>query len=159
MSSGIPGGSLGKESPAAQETQETRVQSLSREDPLEEGMATRSSILAWRIPWTEEPGGLQSDTTEVTQHAHMHHQHYEANVPALGPHRDAHTSGMYKIQMTVAHQNPHLEKRADSLEAVTPSSDLRKVLSFSQEGKVIFLLPGTNPHKKDFIKGCRLYYG
>ena len=40
--------------------QETRVQSLSREDPLEKGMATHSSILAWRIPWTEEPGGLQS---------------------------------------------------------------------------------------------------
>ena len=36
------------------------VQSLGREDPLVEGMATNSSILAWRIPWTEEPGGLQS---------------------------------------------------------------------------------------------------
>ena len=36
---------------------ETQVQSLDREDPLEEGMATHSSILAWRIPWTEEPGG------------------------------------------------------------------------------------------------------
>ena len=43
-----------------QETLEARVQSLSREDPLEEGMAIHSSILAWRIPWTEEPGGLQS---------------------------------------------------------------------------------------------------
>ena len=40
--------------------QETRVQSLGWEDPLEKGMATQSSILAWRIPWTEEPGGLQS---------------------------------------------------------------------------------------------------
>ena len=46
--------------------------SLGQEDPLEEGMATHSSILAWRIPWTEEPGRLQSmghkrlDTTEVT---------------------------------------------------------------------------------------------
>ena len=39
--------------------QETQVQSLDREDPLEEEMATHSSILAWRIPWTEEPGGLQ----------------------------------------------------------------------------------------------------
>ena len=50
------------------------VQSLSQEDPLEEGMATHSSILAWRIPWTEEPGGPQGhkelDTPEVTQHAH-----------------------------------------------------------------------------------------
>ena len=40
--------------------QETWVQSLGQEDLLEEGMATHSSILAWRIPWTEEPGGLQS---------------------------------------------------------------------------------------------------
>ena len=39
---------------------ETRVQSLGWEDSLEKGMATHSSILAWRIPWTEEPGGLQS---------------------------------------------------------------------------------------------------
>ena len=38
--------------------QETRVQSQGQEDPLEKGMATYSSILAWRIPWTEEPGGL-----------------------------------------------------------------------------------------------------
>ena len=40
--------------------QETRLQSLGQEDPLENGMATHSSILAWRIPWTEEPGGFQS---------------------------------------------------------------------------------------------------
>ena len=40
--------------------QETQVQSLGREDPLEEEMATYSSILAWRIPWTEEPSGLKS---------------------------------------------------------------------------------------------------
>ena len=40
--------------------QETRVQSLDWEDALEKGMATHSSILAWRIPWTEEPGGIQS---------------------------------------------------------------------------------------------------
>ena len=40
--------------------QETQVRSLGGEDPLEKGMATHSSILAWRIPWTEEPGGLQS---------------------------------------------------------------------------------------------------
>ena len=40
--------------------QETRVQSLHQEDPLEKEMATHSSILDWRIPWTEEPGGLQS---------------------------------------------------------------------------------------------------
>ena len=43
-----------------QKTQETWVRSLGGADLLEEGMATHSSILAWRIPWTEEPGGLQS---------------------------------------------------------------------------------------------------
>ena len=40
--------------------QETQVRSLGREDPLEKAIATHSSILAWRIPWREEPGGLQS---------------------------------------------------------------------------------------------------
>ena len=43
-----------------QETQETQVQSLGQEDPLEEDTSTQSSILAWRIQWTEKPGGLQS---------------------------------------------------------------------------------------------------
>ena len=42
------------------EMQETQVQSLGQEDPLEKGMATHSSLLAWRIPWTEKPGRLQS---------------------------------------------------------------------------------------------------
>ena len=42
-----------------QETQETQVQSLGWEDPLEEEMATHSSILAWKMTWTEKPGGLQ----------------------------------------------------------------------------------------------------
>ena len=51
----FPGGSVVKSLPAMQETQ---FQSLGWEDPLEKGMATHSSILAWRIPWTEEPGGL-----------------------------------------------------------------------------------------------------
>ena len=47
-----------KNLPANAEIQETRVQSLSPEDSLEEEMTTHSSILAWKIPWTEEPGGL-----------------------------------------------------------------------------------------------------
>ena len=48
---------------------ETWVLSLGREDPLEEGMATHSGILAWRIPWTEEPGGLQSMGSQRVGHA------------------------------------------------------------------------------------------
>ena len=48
--------------------QETGVQSLGREDPLEKEMATQSSILAWRIPWTEEPGGLQFTGSQRVGH-------------------------------------------------------------------------------------------
>ena len=48
--------------------QETRVPSLGQEDPLEEGTATHSSILAWRIPGTEEPGGLQSTGLQRVGH-------------------------------------------------------------------------------------------
>ena len=54
---GFPRGSVVKNLPAMQEMQ---VRSLGQEDPLEKGMATHSSILAWEIPGTEEPGGLQS---------------------------------------------------------------------------------------------------
>ena len=47
---------------------ETWVRFLGQEDPLEEGMTTHSSILAWRIPWTEEPGGLQSTGSQSVRH-------------------------------------------------------------------------------------------
>ena len=57
---GFPSGSVVKHLPAVQETQETWVPSLGWKDPLEKGVATHSSILGWKIPWTEEPGGLQS---------------------------------------------------------------------------------------------------
>ena len=57
MELGFPGGSDGKEKPLA--TWQTWVRSLDWEDLLEEGMATHSSILAWRIPWTVETGRLQ----------------------------------------------------------------------------------------------------
>ena len=62
---GFPGGSDVKNQPAMQETW---VQSLAQEDPLEKGMATHSSILAWRIPWTEEPGRLQSIGSQRVRH-------------------------------------------------------------------------------------------
>ena len=54
-----------KNPPAMQETQ---VQTLGQGDPLEEGMATHSSAHAWRIPWTEEPGGLQSIGSQRVRH-------------------------------------------------------------------------------------------
>ena len=62
---GFLGGSDGKESPCIRET---RVPSLGQEDPLEKGMATHSSILAWKIPWREEPGGLQSVGSQRVGH-------------------------------------------------------------------------------------------
>ena len=77
---GFPGGSVGKE-PACNARDARDLGSiLGREDPLEAGTATHSGILAWRIPWTEEPGGLQSrghkesDTTEATEHSTANHE-------------------------------------------------------------------------------------
>ena len=55
--------------------QETRVQSLGWEDPLEKGMAIHSSILAWRIPWTEKPGGLQFVGSQRVSHDWVIHTH------------------------------------------------------------------------------------
>ena len=65
---GFPCGSVVKNPPAMQEPQETRVRSLGWEDALEEEMAIHSSILAWRITWTEEPGGLQSVGSQRVSH-------------------------------------------------------------------------------------------
>ena len=65
-SQGFPGGSVVK-NPLA--TQETLVQSLCQEYPLEKEMATHSSTLAWRTPWTEEPGGLQSMGSQRVRHS------------------------------------------------------------------------------------------
>ena len=63
-SPGFPGGTRGKDAGDVRHA----VSSLGREDPLEEGMATHSSILAWGIPWTEGPGGLQSIGSQRVGH-------------------------------------------------------------------------------------------
>ena len=66
----FPGSSDGEESAC---NARDWIRSLGQEDPLEKGMATHSTLLAWRIPWTEEPGGLkESDTTEQLTHTHVH---------------------------------------------------------------------------------------
>ena len=65
---GFPGGSVVKNPPAVQEMMGTHVRSLGQEDPLEEEMAAHSSILAWEILWTEEPGGLQSMRSQRVRH-------------------------------------------------------------------------------------------
>ena len=62
----FPGVSVVKDPPVVQETQ---IHSLGQEDPLEKGMVTHSSILAWEIPWTQEPGGLQSMGSQRVRHS------------------------------------------------------------------------------------------
>ena len=76
---GFPGGSALKNLPAVQELQGTWVWSQGQEDPLEEGMTTHPTIHAWRISWTEEPGGLQSIGSQsqtwlkqLSTHTHTH---------------------------------------------------------------------------------------
>ena len=74
------------------------VWSLGREDPLEDGMATHSSVLAWRIPWTEEPGGLQS----------------------MGPHRVGH----HRSDLAQRLQKPFLEGPPTSTPSLTGASSI-----------------------------------
>ena len=83
----FPGGSDSKESPAMWETW---VRSLGWEDLLEEEMATLSSILAWRIPWTEEPGGLQSMGSQRVRHDRMTntHTHTHAHTHIFSVHKE-----------------------------------------------------------------------
>ena len=74
---GFPDGSAIKNPPAVQETQESQVWSLAREDPLLEEMSTHSSVITWRIPWTEEPGRLQSIGSQRVGHywSNLEHIH------------------------------------------------------------------------------------
>ena len=65
---GFPSGASGKESAAVQEMQETWIQSLGEEDPLEQKITTHSSILAWEIQWTEEPGRLKFEESQRVGH-------------------------------------------------------------------------------------------
>ena len=76
---GFPGGTSGKEPTCQRRRHKTWVQSLGQEESLEEGFATHSCMLAWRIPWTEETGRLyspwgrkESNMTEATYLVHMH---------------------------------------------------------------------------------------
>ena len=68
LTEGFYQGSSSKNLSAMQEMQETQVRSLGREDALEGEMATHSSTLAWKIPWAEEPGGLQSTGSQRVGH-------------------------------------------------------------------------------------------
>ena len=73
-----------KNPPAMQETHEMRVRSVSWKDPLEEGVETHSSVLAWEIPWTEEPGGLRFIGLQRVRYAEEHtHMHPLQNPPTF----------------------------------------------------------------------------
>ena len=80
---GLPWWLSGKESACNAGDKETRVQSLGWEDPLKKEMATHSNIFAWGIPWTEDPGGLQSGAgagckqSDVTEHTHTIHNSFK----------------------------------------------------------------------------------
>ena len=74
---------MAKNSPAMPETQESQVQSLGQEVPLEKGMATHSTILAWKIPWTEETGGLQSTGSQSWTQLSMHEHTDSFYIPKL----------------------------------------------------------------------------
>ena len=75
LKKGFPGDAVVNNPPAMQGPQETWVGSLGCEDPLEEGMETHFRILAWRIPWTEEPGRLQSIELQRVRHDRSERAH------------------------------------------------------------------------------------
>ena len=92
-----------------QETQETQVRSLGQEDPLEEEMATHSSILAWEIPWTEEPGGLQYMGQRVGHDracVHTHPHTSQVSHTYTPPRCHTHTPGVTHTH-TVSHTHTH----------------------------------------------------
>ena len=73
---GFPDGASGNAADIMLETQEMQAPSLGWQDPLEKGMAIHCNILLWGIPWTEEPGGLQSTGLQRTEHARATEQAY-----------------------------------------------------------------------------------
>ena len=86
-----------------QETQETRVGSLGWENPLEEGMATHSSIFAWRIPWTEEPGGLQSIKLQRVGHDWSYLVHAPTHIIGMGYIYDRKTIAAFFVVVVAWH--------------------------------------------------------
>ena len=111
---GFPGGSDSKESAKMWKTQ---VQSLGWEDTLEKGVATHSSVFAWRSPWTEEPGGLQSLGSQrvrqdwMSRHHKVNWECYVLNVLEISTQRSLpkHTIGLtrFDISLSVNHRRSH----------------------------------------------------
>ena len=84
--------------------QEIWVQSLGQEDPLEKGMATHSSILAWRIPWTKEPGRLQSKVLQRVRHKNRDHFQWVWSYPFQ-------FYLFWRVDFQVSELNPQWEKK------------------------------------------------
>ena len=108
---GFPGGSAVKNLPAMQESQKRQVRSLGQEDPLEKETATHSSILVWRIPRTEESGGLQSIGSQRVHHywRNLTHTHTHTHTHTLNWHNiNVKYISIFKreqIQLTSIHKN------------------------------------------------------
>ena len=100
---GFPDGAVVKNLPEKQEPQETWVWSLGGEHPLEEGMATHSNVLVWRISWPEEPGRLQSMTSQRVRHNWSDLTHTHVYLPTR------HAGVTKKGQLNrLAGYNPHM---------------------------------------------------
>ena len=114
----FPGGSAVKNPPLMQEMLETWVRFLGQDDPLEEGMATHPSILAWRIPWTQEPGGPQSmwkqrvghDWSDWARMPQMEKAHTEQQRPSaakiINSKKKKRSSNMKSVKMLCQPQSP-----------------------------------------------------
>ena len=102
---------------------ETWVRSLDREDPLEKEMATNSSILAWRIPWTEEPGGLQSTGSQRVGH-HSNFTFTFSSVQSLSHVRLFVTPWTTTRQASLSITNSQSLLKLTSIELVMPSNHL-----------------------------------
>ena len=100
-----------KNLPAMEKTQKIKVQSLAGENPLEEETATHSSSLAWKIPWTEEPGGLQSTASQRVRHDRVlsHSIVFLRHI--------SHQPAWIKPTLTAAHQGPVTQWEAKSTSA------------------------------------------
>ena len=95
---GFPAGSVVKDLPVMQETQETQFRSLGQEDPLKEGMATHSSILAWRIPWTEEPSTLQFMGSQRVGHDWVTKHRYKSKIYSINVDIDFNVQTVFLIK-------------------------------------------------------------
>ena len=110
---GFPEGTMGKNPPANAGTQEMRVRSLDQEDALEEEMETHSSILAWRISWTEEPGGLHSMERRKSQTLLSMQATFTqviTGAPKMATWRRQTISDGYKLKKFFPHKTIHHDK-------------------------------------------------